>query len=121
MKRISLICYDMSSYGGVEKVSVALSAALADFYEVHLLSLCRTSELNYDLDPRVSFSSFDISQDRLRYMHTKLRPLLKEYFKEHQIDVAIIQGHYSGFCVSQMRFLGKTHYHASRYFSFFMP
>lgn len=108
MKKVCLIDYDMSIRGGVEQVTAALSAALTDYYEVHLLSLCMNGEPAYELDPRVRFEVLLEREDRLRVMMAQLRPVMKAYFQKHAIDVAIIQGNYPGLLTAQMRFLGKT-------------
>ena len=108
MKKICLIDYDMSVRGGVEQVTAALSAALADHYEVHLLSLCMAGQPAYELDPRVKFRVLLEQEGRLRTMLTQLRPLLRDYFKSNGIEVAIIQGNYPGLLTAPARFFGKT-------------
>lgn len=108
MKKVCLIDYDMSVRGGVEQVTANLSTALADSFEVHLISLCQEGALAYPLDSRVKYTALLSKEERLREMKKKLRPLLERYFKENKIDVALIQGNYPGFLVSQMRFATKT-------------
>lgn len=108
MKKICLIDYDMSVRGGVEQVTAALSAALADHYEVHLLSLSMVGQPTYELDPRVKFRVLLEQEGRLRTMLTQLLPLLRDYFKTHGIEVAIIQGNYPGLLTAPMRLFGKT-------------
>ena len=103
MKKIALIDYDMSVRGGVEQVTASLASALADFYEVHLLSLCQTGTLAYELDKRVVYTPMLDKELRLREMQRTLRPRLTAYFKEHGIDTAIVQGNYPGFIVSPVR------------------
>lgn len=108
MKKVCLIDYDMSVRGGVEQVTASLGNALADFYETHVISLCSKGELAYELDPRVKYRSLLDQELRLREMQKKILPLLKDYFSENQIDVAIVQGNYPGFLTAPMRFRGKT-------------
>lgn len=104
MKKICFIDFDMSVRGGVEKVTADLVNSLADRYEVHLLSLCLTGELEYPLDERVNFHAFLKEEKRLSEMRKELAPRLKDYVKEHGIDVAILQGNYTGFVASTLRF-----------------
>lgn len=104
MKKICFIDFDMSVRGGVEKVTADLVNSLADRYEVHLLSLCLTGELEYTLDERVHFHAFLKEEKRLSKMRKELAPRLRDYVKEHEIDVAILQGNYTGFVASTLRF-----------------
>lgn len=103
-----MIDYDMSVRGGVEQVTASLASSLADFYEVHVVSIYMRDKLAYTLDPRVRFAAMLKQEGRLRRMMKQLHPLLKDYFRDNQIDVAIIQGNYPGLLSSQMRFGGKT-------------
>lgn len=98
----------MSVRGGVEQVSAALSAALADYYEVHLISLSMGGEPAYVLDDRVKFSALLGADYRLRDMRRDLKQPLRRYFNEQGIDVAIIMGNYPGFLTSTARFGTKT-------------
>ena len=107
-KKICLIDYDMSVRGGVEQVTVSLSSALADHYEVHLISLCQKGEIEYSLDPRVRYSFLLKEELRLRQMRKVCRPSLIEYFQKNKIEVAIIQGNYSGFIASAIRLKVKA-------------
>ena len=108
MKKICFIDYDMSVTGGVEQVSASLVNALADHYEVHLLSICQKGPLAYVLDPRVRYSVILEQEDRLRQMRQALKPKLTEYFNIHDISAAVIQGNYPGFLVSGIRGQVKT-------------
>ena len=108
MKKVCLIDYDMSVRGGVEQVTAALSASLSDHFEVHLLSLCMNGPLAFSLDPRVKFSVLLQQEDRLRSMLAKLQPILNTYFRENEIDVAIIQGNYPGLLTAPTRRFGRT-------------
>ena len=107
-KRICFVDYDMSVRGGVEQVTASLANALADTYEVHIISLCMTGTLNYALDERVNFIALLDSEDRLRTMHKAIKPLLHRYFKDHHIDVAMLQGNYAGLLAADSRFGTKT-------------
>lgn len=108
MKKICLIDYDMSVRGGVEQVTAALGNALSEYYDVHILSLVMENELSYELSPNIKFEVVLPRELRLRDMICQIRPKLKAYFEENEIDVAIIQGNYPGLIASQMRLFGKT-------------
>lgn len=107
-QKICIIDYDMSVRGGVEQVTVNLSSELADDYEVHLISLCQQGDLVYKLDSRVKYTVLLEREQRLREMRRNSRLLLIDYFRRNGIDVAIIQGNYSGFIVSSVRGLVRT-------------
>ena len=103
MKNICIIDYDLSVIGGVEQVTASLSSALADYYQVHVLSLCMSkgTEPAYELDKRVHFKACTEKPERLRNMSKNLKPILIDYFRENNIDVAIIQETYAGILTSQ--------------------
>lgn len=108
MKKVCIVDYDMSVRGGVEQVSASLSAALADTYEVHLISLSMGGKPTYILDDRVKFTALLGADYRLRDMRRDLKQPLRRYFNENGIDVAIIMGNYPGFLASTARFGTKT-------------
>lgn len=108
MKKICFVDYDMSVIGGVEQVTAALVNALADKCEVHLLCFYEEKPLAYNLDPRVKYTRLFDQEYRLRDARKKAKDKLKSYFEENNIDVAILQGNYSGFLGSAVRFSTKT-------------
>ena len=108
MKKICLVDFDMSVRGGVEQVTAALAAGLANRYEVHVISLCMNNELAYQLDERIFFACLLEREKRLREMQKETVPMLRRYFNEHRIDIAILQGNYTGFIASGTRFHTKT-------------
>lgn len=107
-RKICLIDYDMSVCGGVEQVTAVLAKELSSFYEVTVLSICSQGELAYDLGENVKYRVLLQQEGRLREMQRALSPVLKAFFREHQIDVALIQGNYPGFLVAPLRFHTKT-------------
>ncbi len=107
MKKVCLIDYDMSVRGGVEQVTASVSNALADYYEVHVISLCSKGTLAYNLDSRIKYVSFMDHELRLREMQKRLLPVLKNYFRTNKIDVALVQGTYCGFVTAFARSVGK--------------
>lgn len=107
-KKVCLVDFDMSVRGGVEQVTTSLAAALADYFEVHIVSLCMNNALAYSLDERVRFTCLLDSEKRLREMRREAVPMLSRYFRENGIDTAILQGNYAGFIASGTRFKTKT-------------
>lgn len=108
MKKICFIDYDMSVRGGVEQVTASLVNALAKHYEVHLVSIVENGQTAYDFKTEIKYSVLLEKEERLSRMRKRLKPLLKRYFYENDIDVAIIQGNYPGFLASSVRFSTKT-------------
>lgn len=103
-KRICFIDFDMSVRGGVEQVTSSLSAELSEKYDVYVLSLIFTEgKLAYELAPGVHFSFLQRSSSRLRVLRKELKPLLKRYLSENKIDIAFLQGNYSGFIATTLR------------------
>lgn len=108
MKKVCLIDFDMSVRGGVEQVTAMLAKALCDSFEVHLLSLCCEGELAYELDPRIYYQTIFKNTFRLHKMQQKAVPILRDYFIQHDISAAIIQGNYAAFVSAPVRFFSKT-------------
>ncbi len=108
MKKVCIIDFNMAVRGGVEKVTADLVNSLCDYYEVHLLNLCLTGEVEYALDSRVHVSSLLNEEKRLSEMRKELAPMLKRYMIANSIDVAILQGNYTGFIASTLRFGTKV-------------
>ncbi len=103
MKKVCLIDFDMSVRGGVEQVTASLANALADCFEVHLLGLCEMGNLAYTVDERVKYTALSKEEQRLSVMRKELKPVIRNYLNSNKIDVAIIQGNYSGFIASTAR------------------
>ncbi len=97
MKKICFVTFDMCIVGGVEQVTSGLCNSLVDDYEVHLVSYLHTSELKYKLDPRVKYTYFESSAMRISELRRKHNTTLYKYFEQNDIDVAIIEGSYSGY------------------------
>ena len=108
MKKICFIDFDMSVRGGVEQVTTSLANALTDKYEGHVVSLCLKDKIAYELDKRVHFEVMLQNELRLSEMRKYAKRFLRDYFKDNNISVAIIQGNYPGFISSSVRFKTKT-------------
>lgn len=97
MKKICFVTFDMCVVGGVEQVTSALASSLVSDYEVHLVSFLHTSELKYKLDERVKYTYFETDALRISELRKKHHTTLYKYFEDNDIDVAFIQGNYSGY------------------------
>lgn len=107
MKKICLIDYNMSVVGGVEQVTASLANSLCEFYEVHLICICGGNSV-FSLDNRVRFSVISEKEERLSIMRKKYKSVIADYLNKNDISVAIVQGNYSGFITSAIRFETKT-------------
>jgi len=95
-KSICIVDFDLSVYGGVEKVTVSLAAELAEYYEVYVVSLCMAdSRPAFPLDERVHFSVLCGKPDRLRYLRKASKTLFNDFVREHNIRFVIFQGNYA--------------------------
>lgn len=108
MKKIALVCHDLSVRGGVEQVTVSLAGAFCEHYEVYLVSLILQDKPAYELDERVHFVSFPVQSARLKQLRRKLRPHLLRLIRSEGIDVLLLQGSYQGFLCSDARFFSKA-------------
>ncbi len=108
MRKICFIDYDMSVRGGVEQVTASLVNALAESYEVHLLSIVQKGDPIYTIDERVHFVTLLKEEKRLSEMRRELKTVLSDYLRENGIEVMIIQGNYPGFLASVVRGRVKT-------------
>lgn len=108
MKNICFIDYDMSVRGGVEQVTASLVNALCEKYNIHLISLVENGDLAYNLDSRIKYTVLFDTESRLSEMRKAAKMKLRDYFKENDILVAIIQGNYPGYVTSGVRFKTKT-------------
>ena len=108
MKKICMVDYDMSVRGGVEQVTTSLANALADYYDVYVVSICLKGNLAYTLDRRVHFVALGAKEQRLRHLQHAVKPMLKDFFKDNDIAVAIAQGTYTGFIVAPLRMCCNT-------------
>ena len=103
MKRICIIL-DKPNKGGVGSVTNALSAALADKYEIHILYLYSEEPLPKSPDERIKTSVLLNKYYNLRKLRKLSKPLLKKYITENKINLAILQTYYDGFAASTLRY-----------------
>ncbi len=108
MRKVCFIDYDMSVRGGVEQVTASLANTLVTYYDIYIVSLCLNNELAYNLDKRIKFIWLLRQEKHLREMQKELCPELVKILNDKSIDVAIIQGNYSGFISAFARLKTKT-------------
>ncbi len=97
MKKICFVTFDMCVVGGVEQVTRSLCNALAEEYEVHLVSFLHSGELKYELSSRVKYTYFEKGIYRISELRRMHNETLYKYFSDNDIDVAFIEGNYSGY------------------------
>ncbi len=99
-KKICLVDFDDSVCGGVEKVTANLANALADYYEVHVVSIAMEADRPaFPLDERIRFHVLCEKPDRLRYLRKAAKKRFPAYMRENGIDTVILQGNYAGYVV----------------------
>ena len=109
MKKICFIDYNFSIIGGVEQVTASLVNALADFYEVHLISIFSDKEPAYKLDNRVKYTLISTTEyPRLRERRKGYKQPLTDYINSNNIDVVFSQGTGVGYIASALRFSVKA-------------
>lgn len=105
MKRICLVPFDLSVTGGVEQVTVGLSAKLCDFYDVYIYAITRTGDkLAYELDPRLTYYEGLRGKDRLRYMIKNTFPRFRKFIKENKIETVLLMENHPAFITLWARF-----------------
>lgn len=93
MKNICFVKYDMLDSSGGARVCANLANALKDKCKVHVVSICSESDDTfYSLDGGVEYRVLMHGSGRIRETLVKGTRLLKEYFKENDIDMAFAVG-----------------------------
>lgn len=106
-KKICLVSYDFSQYGGVNAVLSKKANELSEMYDVSVLSLT-AKDKSYELNKSVSYSYiFNHSSSITKDLFRLFKPTLN-YFNKNKIDVAILMGHYPAFIISVLRPFTKT-------------
>lgn len=88
------VCFlegDMTRSGGTERVTACIAGALAPFYEVHVLSVCKSGKTNFfPLDRRITDRTL-FSQPAVDFKRQALCVVkkIRRYCKENQIDILI--------------------------------
>ena len=108
-KKLAVIVYDISILGGAEKVAVNVANELSAFYDVTLLSLTSAdAHPAYVFAENVRTASLNVPADRLRTQARCTFGALRKFLKQGKIDVALIEGNYSGMLCSPVSPFVKT-------------
>ena len=93
MKKICFVKQDMQDASGGARVCANLANALADIYEVHVVSICSEKEDTfYKLNANVKYKVLIKGEGRIRELLLKGVPRLRKYLKQNQIDIAFSVG-----------------------------
>ncbi|MDR1700580.1 MAG: glycosyltransferase family 4 protein [Lachnoclostridium sp.] len=99
MKRIGLINYDMTIYGGAQRVLANLANAFCDQYEIFVISL--TAEKGtccYHLQESIQYETILAKKARIRQTILKGGRKLCKYIDRHNIQIVFYVGAYAGLC-----------------------
>ena len=103
MSKICLVVFDISVIGGVERVTVNLANEFSKKNEVHVLSLFGTKDpVSYEFGPEVKLDELNCKRSRLRQEYKDVKKPLLEYMNEHDFDIMMAQGHFTGFLCSSI-------------------
>lgn len=109
MINVCFVLYDISVLGGAEKIAIAVANEVAKSCNVSIVSLHGKSACSvYSFDPTIKISYANVPHDRLRSQASQIKKYLKDYFAKNNIDVAILEGNYTGFLSSLVRYHTKA-------------
>lgn len=101
MKNIAFINFDITLFGGVEKVTEILANQLSKYYNVHIISLSKANEKTpYAFNSNVKVSYIFSSKMRIRNLLLKSKKKIKRILKENKIETCILMGSDVGFMVN---------------------
>lgn len=90
MKKVAILVYDYSLYGGAEKVAINLANALSDYFEVSLISCFNVKKKNiFPISEKVKVFILSNKIESLTLRSFKISRKLKKILFEHEIDVLI--------------------------------
>lgn len=93
MKKICFVKQDMQDASGGARVCANLANALADMYEVHVVSICSDKDDTfYKLNENVHYKVLIKGQGRIRDVLFKGVAQLRKYLKDNNIDIAFSIG-----------------------------
>ena len=108
-KRICFIVHNFSDYGGVGVVAANLANAFSQDENVFMLSLISDDRPKaYHLDAKVKYCELIQPDLRLRDQMKELYSPVRSFFRDNEIDVAIILGHWPAFLISAVKPFVKT-------------
>lgn len=100
MEKIAIIDFDMSVFGGVEKVTEQVANGLSNYYDVVVISLNHTNQnLVYKLDNRIKYYPInETKNNRIRGTIKFTRKKIRKIIKEEKIEKIVTMGDYCTFC-----------------------
>lgn len=87
MSKVCFVKWIIDRVDGGLKVAVNLANELSDKYEVHLVSILATEECFFDLKSNVKYKNLSSEKLSMQKHFLKSVSLLREYLKEHDIQV----------------------------------
>ena len=89
MKKVAIIRYNLSKIGGAERVAVNMANALAEFYEVFLLSMTidESQRIHYPIHDKVNFRTLMTGEVRVRKALINAVSKLRKYLKKEKIQI----------------------------------
>jgi glycosyltransferase involved in cell wall biosynthesis len=106
MKKIAIVCKDISTAGGAERMALQLINAIKDEYNIHLIVLHGSGgERFFDLCPDVPVHVLDDGCfERIRETYKKCRKSFRKLIKENGYDYVILEATYTNFLGVAMGF-----------------
>ena len=89
MKKIGILVYDTSLIGGAEKVANNLAKELANYYEIHLISLFNEKEKKESIQSNCKFYTVSEKTISITKNIFTLSRKLRKYLIESQIDILL--------------------------------
>ncbi len=102
-KKICFVNYDMTIFGGAQRVLTNLANAFCSRYEVHVISLtAENGTCGYELKKELAYKTILPGKARIRRTIMTGGKRLRKYLKENEIDTVFYLGVYAGFCGNMM-------------------
>lgn len=95
--KVAFVVFDLSLYGGAERVTANIANRLSDSMDVSMISICGKNIVPpFELDSRITIYEIGVEKARIRQMMKSGRNMLRAFFKEHSFDVVLAEGHFAG-------------------------
>lgn len=108
MRNIAIVDYDMSVVGGTEQVAANLANKLAEYYQVHLISVKQNGDQPaFSLNKEVNYHIILEKESRLRTIIKEFRRPFRQYMEANDIEVVIMIGDYVGAIALPTKFGGS--------------
>ena len=99
MKKIAVVCKDLSTAGGAERMALQLIDAIKDEYEIHLIVLHGSGgERFFDVCPGIPVHVLDNGCfERIRTTYKKCRKGFRKLIKDNHYDYVLLEATYTNF------------------------